>query len=208
MRSGLLLLVGFVALLWVVEGVNALVGHGLNDYGLAPLALPYQGLGLFEPSVSYFAGAVRGIALSPLLHGDFSHLLSNTLGLAVLGGLVALRGAKTLAGASLVIILLGGALVWLVGRPAIHIGASGLLFGFFGYLVARGWYERSFWSIVVAVVVAVFYGGGIVVGALPQGGFISWEAHLFGLIAGVVAARHTRGTGDADELSGEAELHS
>ena len=191
MRGGLLLLAGFVALLWVVEVVNALTGRGLSYYGLAPLALPYRGVSLFEPSVSYVAGAIGGIVLSPLLHGGFGHLLSNTMALLALGGLVALRGAKTLARASLIIILLGGVLVWLVGRPAIHIGASGLVFGCFGYLLARGWYERSFVSILVAVVVVIFY-GGIIFGALPQDSFISWEAHLFGLIAGIIAARQAR----------------
>ena len=72
-----------------------------------------------------------------------------------------------------------------------HVGASGLAFGLFGYLVARGWYERSFVSILVALVVIVLY-GGMILGVLPQGGFVSWEGHLFGLIAGVMAARMAR----------------
>ena len=81
--------------------------------------------------------------------------------------------------------------MWLVGRPAVHIGASGLVFGYFGYLLAQGWYERSFVSIAVAVAVLLLY-GSIIFGVLPQGGFISWEGHLFGLVAGVLAARMGR----------------
>ena len=192
MLGGLALLVAFVATLWGVELVNGLLlEHGLNDYGLSPLALPYEGLSNWELSASYLLGSVRGILLSPLLHGSFSHLLSNTLTLIPLGVVVAARGAKTLAGVSLFVVALGGLLVWLVGRPAVHVGASGLAFGLFGYLVARGWYERSFVSILVALIVVALY-GGMILGALPQDGFVSWEGHLFGLVAGVLAARMSR----------------
>ena len=193
--GAILLLLVFVAAIWVVFLVNGLLFDGdLNRYGLSPMALPYRWLSEFEPSVPYLAGSFRGILLSPMLHGSFSHLLSNTLPLLVLGGFVALRGAKTLVGVSLFVVVLGGMLVWLVGRPAIHIGASGLVFGYFGYLLAQGWYERSFVSIVVAVAVLLLY-GGMIFGALPQSGFISWEGHLFGLIAGVLAARMGRDEG-------------
>ena len=106
MLGGLALLVAFVATLWGVELVNGLLlGHGLNDYGLSPLALPYRGLSNWELSASYLLGSVRGILLSPLLHGSFSHLLSNTLTLIPLGVVVAARGAKTLAGVSLFVVV-------------------------------------------------------------------------------------------------------
>ena len=194
--GALLLLLIFVAAIWVVSLVNGLLfDGGLNRYGLSPLALPYRGLSNLELSVSYAVVSLRGILLSPLLHGSFSHLLSNTLPLLVLGGFVALRGARTLTGVSLFVVVLGGLLVWLVGRPAVHIGASGLVFGYFGYLLAQGWFERSFASILVAVIVVILY-GGMILGVLPQGGFISWEGHLFGLIAGVLAARMGRGDGE------------
>ena len=190
--GALLLLLIFAAAIWLVQIVNEfLFANGLNRYGLSPLALPYRGLSNLDLSASYAAVSLRGILLSPLLHGSFSHLLSNTLPLLVLGGFVALRGAKTLIGVSLFVVVLGGLLVWLVGRPAVHIGASGLVFGYFGYLLAQGWYERSFLSILVAVAVLLLY-GGLIFGALPQSGFISWEGHLFGLIAGVLAARMSR----------------
>ena len=190
--GAIILLLTFVAAIWVVYLVNSLLFDGsLNRYGLSPMALPYRWLSEFEPSLPYLAGSLRGILLSPLLHGSFSHLMSNTFPLLLLGGFVAIRGAKTLIGVSLLVIVLGGLLVWIVGRPAIHIGASGLVFGYFGFLVAQGWYERSIVSIVVAVGVLLLY-GGIIFGVLPQSGFISWEGHLFGLVAGVLAARMSR----------------
>ena len=189
----IILLLVLVAVIWLVFLVNVLLfGGDLNRYGLSPVALPYRFLSEFELSASYAAISLRGILLAPLLHGSFSHLLSNTFPLLLLGGFVALRGTKTLVGVSLFVVVLGGLLVWLVGRPAVHIGASGLVFGYFGYLVAQGWYERSFVSIVVAVAVLLLY-GSIIFGVLPQAGFISWEGHLFGLVAGVLAARMGRG---------------
>ena len=188
----IILLLIFVAVIWVVYLVNSLLFDGsLNRYGLSPMALPYRWLSEFEPSLPYLAVSLRGILLSPLLHGSFSHLMSNTFPLLLLGGFVAIRGAKTIIGVSLLVIVLGGLLVWIVGRPAVHIGASGLVFGYFGFLVAQGWYERSIVSIVVAVGVLLLY-GGIIFGVLPQSGFISWEGHLFGLVAGVLAARMSR----------------
>ena len=190
--GALLLLLVFVAAIWVVHAANSLLfGGDLNRYGLSPLALPYRGLSNLELTAPYALVSLRGVLLSPMLHGSFSHLLSNTLPLLVLGGFVALRGTKTLVGVSLFVVVLGGLLVWLVGRPAIHIGASGLVFGYFGYLLAQGWCERSFVSIAVAVAVVLLY-GGMIFGALPQSGFISWEGHLFGLIAGILAARMSR----------------
>ncbi len=194
--GALLLLLVFVAVIWVVHAANSLLfGGDLNRYGLSPLALPYRGLSNLELTAPYALVSLRGVLLSPMLHGSFSHLLSNTLPLLVLGGFVALRGTKTLLGVSLFVVVLGGLLVWLVGRPAVHIGASGLVFGYFGYLLAQGWYERSFVSIVVAVAVLLLY-GGMIFGALPQSGFISWEGHLFGMIAGILAARMSRDDDD------------
>ncbi len=170
MKAGILLLLCFVALLWAVELVNWALDHRLNAYGILPRTR--QG--------------AWGIAFAPLLHGGASHLASNTLPLLILGGFVALRGARTLALASLVIIGLGGMGVWIAGRTALHVGASGLALGLFGYLVALGWHERSFAAIFAAIAAVALY-GGMIFGVLPQGGFVSWESHLFGLLAGVVA---------------------
>ena len=166
------LLLTFIVAIWAVELVNTLLGHRLNDYGVLPRTT--QGL--------------RGILLSPLLHGGFGHVLANTLPLLILGGLIALRGRGNFLLTTLVIALVGGGLLWLFGRSSLHIGASILVFGYFGYLVARGAYERSCLSLIVALAVIAVFGWGMVQGLLPGNGFISWEGHLCGLAAGVLAA--------------------
>jgi len=166
------LLLGCVALLWGIECVNALLDHRLNRWGILPRT---------------FAGLV-GIPLSPFLHGSFAHLILNTVPLVTLGSFVAFYGTRIFLAVSLWIILLSGAALWLLGRSAYHIGASSVLFGYFGYLVARGWYERSVTALLVALLTLGLY-GSIVWGALPTRSYISWEGHLSGLLAGVLVAR-------------------
>ena len=173
--SSLPFLIGFVAVIWVVEIVNASMGHQLNAWGIFPRSV--HGL--------------AGIPLAPFLHGSFGHVISNSIPFLVLGGLIAFRGRQVLLRVSFIVIGVGGSGVWLLGRSAVHIGASGLVFGYFGYLVARGWYERRLGSILLAIAVIILY-GGLILGVLPSRGLVSWEAHLFGLIAGVLAARSHR----------------
>ena len=129
-----------------------------------------------------------GVLGAPLVHGSFAHLAANTLPLLVLGGMVAVRGAVYYLTTTLAIAVLGGLGLWLLGRSAAHVGASGVIFGYFGFLVGRGYYERSLPSVAVAVLVAVVY-GGMIGGVLPRDDRVSWEAHLFGLLAGGVCAR-------------------
>jgi membrane associated rhomboid family serine protease len=173
--SGFVLLGIFILAMWVVELVNAGLGHSFNAYGIQPRVTS----GLF------------GIALSPFLHAGISHVVSNTIPLAVLGGFVALQGRDRLLQVIIIVALAGGLAVWLAARSSVHIGASGIVFGFFGYLVARGWYDRS-WSAVLVAIVTLFLYGGIIFGILPTIGFVSWEGHLFGLLAGILAARLLR----------------
>ncbi len=99
-----------------------------------------------------------------------------------------MSGIAAFLGVSLLVILLGGLGVWLFGASGYHIGASGLIFGYIGYLLARGYFERSVGSLAVAVIVALVYGGALW-GVLPGQPGISWQGHLFGAIGGVVAAR-------------------
>jgi membrane associated rhomboid family serine protease len=182
--ASLLLLAAFVAILWVVQLVNVFMDYGLNQYGLAPRTV--EGL--------------RGIPLSPFLHGGFGHLISNSFPLLIMGGLVAARGKANFVVVTLFVIFIGGLAVWCVGRPwpwddvqrVVHVGASGLVFGYFGYLVVRGWYERSFLAIIVAALVILAFGGGIFLGLAPTASYISWEGHLCGLLAGALIARFTR----------------
>jgi membrane associated rhomboid family serine protease len=169
-RAGWIL--GFVILIWALELVNLALGHRLCAWGIRPRT----------------AAGLPGILLSPFLHCGLDHVLLNTMPFIVLGWLVILRGTRAFLRLSLFIILLGGAGIWLFGRPAHHVGASGLIFGYFGFLVARAWVERSLGSVLVAFLTILLY-GSILWGVLPVYARISWEGHLFGLLAGILAAR-------------------
>lgn len=127
------------------------------------------------------------IVTAPFIHGSWQHLLNNTLGFVIFGSLCLMRGPRFFVRASVLIVLLGGFLVWVFARPAIHIGASGWVFGLWSLCIALAWYERSIFNIAVASVVLIFY-GGMIYGVLPGHPSISFEAHLFGAISGVVAA--------------------
>ena len=157
-----------LALVWLVEAVNLLLGHGFTSWGILPRSL---------------TGLV-GIPLAPFIHGNFWHALSNTIPLLVLGGLTLTIGERRFWLTTLAIIVLSGLLVWVFARDAYHIGASGLIFGYFGVLVSRALIERNIISIAIAFLVVALY-GGLVWGVLPTRSYVSFEAHLFGLIAGV-----------------------
>jgi membrane associated rhomboid family serine protease len=132
-----------------------------------------------------------GVVASPLLHADLYHLLSNTAGLLIFGTLVLLWSRKEFAAVTVASTLIGGLGVWLVGASgSIHIGASGVVFGYFGYVLMRGWYERKPLSIIISIVVAWMF-GSLLASAIPglAGPGISWEGHLFGMLGGVLVAR-------------------
>ncbi len=171
MMSTILWLLSFAAVMWIVELVNWAVSHDLNSLGILPRT----------------TSGLIGIPLAPFLHGSIGHLVSNTIPFLVLGGLVLIQGKQKFLEVTAIVITFGGLGVWLVGRSSFHIGASGLVFGYFGYLLARGWYDRSAVSILIAVAVLLVY-GGLLVGVLPTLSFVSWEGHLFGLLAGVLVA--------------------
>ena len=169
-------LVAFVALLWAVQVANWIFGYGLNPaFGLIPRHV----------------SGLDGVIAMPLLHGSFAHLMANTPPLLVMGGLLVATTTRALLPVNAVVIGLGGGLVWLFGSSAIHIGASGLVFGWFGFLVARGFVDRSLITLGAALVVGVLY-SSILWGVLPGQPGVSWEAHLFGAIAGAVAASLVR----------------
>ena len=170
-------LFGTLVLVWAVSLYGLFVDERLV-YALSLVPRRLEGL--------------PGILSAPLVHGSFAHLLANTIPLLILGGMVIARGVAYYLTVTLAIIVLGGLGLWVFGRNAAHIGASGLVFGYFGLLVARGYYERSLQSIAVSVVVVVVY-GGMIAGVVPRGDQVSWEAHLFGLIAGGLCARAALG---------------
>jgi membrane associated rhomboid family serine protease len=179
-------LLAFVALLWLVELADLLVFRGaLDANGIRPRTE---------------AGLV-GILFAPFLHAGLAHLMANTIPLLVLGWLVLLRGLRSFLWVTVVVVLLGGLGVWLLGRPAtVHVGASGLIFGYLGYLLLRGFWERSVTAIAIALVASALYGGALW-GVLPRQGNVSWEGHLFGFTGGAGAASaHRRRQGSGDPL--------
>ena len=158
-----------VALIWVVEFVNLFVGHRLVSWGILPRS---------------FSGLI-GIPLAPMLHGGIWHTVSNTVPLFVLGALTLAGGKRMFRETTVNVTLLSGAFVWIFAREAYHVGASGLVFGYFGVILARAYIERSIITIAIAVVTVMTY-GGLLWGILPLRSTVSFESHLFGLIAGFV----------------------
>ncbi len=161
----------FIAAIWVVEAVNFFLDHGLTSWGI----LPRQARGLI------------GIPLAPFLHAGLWHAASNTLPLLILGSLMLIGGRARFWTITTGVVLLGGFLVWLFARTALHVGASGLVFGYFGALLARAYFERSLLAIAIACATMILY-GGMLWGILPLRSYISFEGHLFGLVAGIVMA--------------------
>jgi membrane associated rhomboid family serine protease len=129
-----------------------------------------------------------GVLFAPFLHADFAHLYGNSVVLIPLGTFVLAAGVARSVGVTLVIMLSAGLGVWFLGNPnTIVIGASGVVFGYLGYLIARGLFEHSWWNIGVAVLIGLIYGWQLT-GILPGDPRISWQGHLFGFAGGVLAA--------------------
>lgn len=157
-------------------------------WGVSLAALTSEDMLLQLALIPRSTDGLIGVLTMPLVHYSLPHLMVNTAPFAVMTVLIALRGVGYYLTATFSIILLGGLLVWLFARAGAHVGASGLLFGYFGLLLVRGLFDRRISSIVIAIVVGISY-GGIIWGVLPRDGAISWEAHLFGLLAGAIVAR-------------------
>jgi membrane associated rhomboid family serine protease len=163
---------GLVLLLWVVEFVDLLLfSSSLDRLGIRPRTV----------------GGLVGVPLHPLLHLGLGHVAVNSIGLALFGGLVIFREERDFWTALVLGTLIGGLGVWLFGRPSIHVGASGVVFALFGYLLLTGWFDRSFGAILLSVVVFLLWGSALF-GLSPMQVGISWEAHLFGFLAGGLTA--------------------
>ncbi len=176
-KTQLWILGGLVAVMWAVEILDQFVFRAglrqtLDIYGIYPRNI----VGL------------RGILFAPFLHGNFPHLIGNTVPFLVLGWLIMLRETSDFFWVSLVSAFVSGLGTWMFGSSAIHIGASGVVFGYLGYLLARGYFERSMTSIAMSLFVGTLY-GSLLWGVLPTQMGISWEGHLFGFLGGVLAAR-------------------
>jgi membrane associated rhomboid family serine protease len=155
--------------LWLFNAVNWQTGSKLNRFGI----WPRHAIGLI------------GIPMSPLLHANFTHLLFNTTPLFVLGLFIMTLGLRTFYVATLMITLLAGTGVWLFGRNAIHIGASGVIAGYFGFVLASA-YEQPNITTFFCAGVAIYYFGGILFSLFPTEEKVSWEGHLIGFISGLI----------------------
>jgi membrane associated rhomboid family serine protease len=133
------------------------------------------------------SGGLLGIFTAPFVHGNLAHLLTNLPPFIVLGVLVLRHGERTFLKTALLIALGSGLLLWLLGRSAAHMGASGVIFGFFGYLVALAYFSRGMTDVLIAVAVLLVY-GSMLAGIKPARNGTSFEGHLFGLVSGVAAA--------------------
>ena len=192
-RSGLLsaarVIGGGLLLLWIVEILDTFAfDDSLQTHGIEPRQID----------------GLEGVLFAPFLHAGWTHILSNSIPFVVLGGLSLVYGLRRWAAATTIIVIGAGLATWLFARSANHIGASILVFGYFGFLLGMGWFERSFRSIAIAVVVAIFY-GSLIWGVLPTNSGVSWEGHLFGVLAGIgasaVLSTRRRASADTSSLS-------
>lgn len=164
---------GFISVLWVLEIADALIFKGwLNRFGI----LPRRWIGL------------RGILLAPLLHGNLRHLSMNTVPFVVLGWLILVRSTQVFVIVTAAVWLIGGLGVWLfAGSKSNHIGASGLVFGYLGFLLTNGYVEQSLVAIATTILVGLLYGSTLW-GILPLQRGVSWQGHLFGVLTGGLCA--------------------
>jgi membrane associated rhomboid family serine protease len=171
-REGITLLIVIVGLMWLVEIINSIDSNRLDSDGL------------YARNV----GHLWGIMTAPFLHASFGHLIDNTIPLVFMGVIIALRGAIRLALVTGIVIVLGGIGTWLIAPAGtVTVGASGLVFGYATYLLTRGLFDRSALELAVGVLVAVVWGSALLTSLVPHYG-VSWQAHLCGGLAGVVAA--------------------
>lgn len=179
---GGLTILSFVVLLWVIELFDSLTGHRLDSNGIRPME----------------TDGLSGILFAPLLHSNWEHLMANTGPALVLGFLMTLAGLSRFLYATAIVWIVGGLGTWLIGNVGAptyqgmvvetnHIGASGLIFGWLTFLIVFGFFTRKVWEIVVGVVVLFIY-GSILLGVLPGTFGVSWQGHLCGAAAGVLAA--------------------
>jgi membrane associated rhomboid family serine protease len=164
---------GTLAVFWAVFVVSSLLGGSLLRLGV----IPRTTIGL------------RGILFAPFLHGSLNHIVANSIPFVALGWMVMLRDEKHFIPVTIAGMVGSGLMAWLLGAPGtVHIGASGVIFGYLGFLMLTGWYTRSFVSILLSVVVTLVW-GSLVLGMVPGVPGISWQAHVGGFLGGVFAAR-------------------
>jgi membrane associated rhomboid family serine protease len=182
--NALAFVAAMAGLMWLVEILDAALPWEPDRYGIQPR----DGDGL------------AGIVAAPFLHSGFLHLIGNTFPFLVMGALIALNGLARVLAVTAIAAAVSGAGVWLAGPAnSVTVGASGVVFGYATYLIARGFFDRRPIPIAVGVLVGIFWGGALLGGLLPSPG-VSWQAHLFGALGGVLAAR-VLAPGDRPRLS-------
>ncbi len=162
-----------LAAMWLTFGVDQLLGGALDGYGVRPRTVD----------------GLTGILYAPFLHGSLQHITSNSVPFLVLGWLVMLRDVRHFVAVTVVATLTSGLCAWAFAAPnSVTIGASGVIFGYLGFLVFGGLFARTFWPILLSVGVTALW-GGLVFGVLPNQPGISWQAHLGGFIGGALMAK-------------------
>lgn len=174
LKGQITILATFTAIFWAVEILDFTAFHGqLDSYGI----MPHQLIGL------------RGILFAPFLHGSWGHLMANTVPFLVLGWLVMVQETSDFWIVTGLTMLVGGLGVWLFGAAnSVHIGASILIFGYLGFLLLRGYFQRNIASIALSLLATFLY-GSLVWGILPAYPGVSWQGHLFGFLGGIISAK-------------------
>lgn len=172
LKRGVKVFAAILGVMGLMTALNAATGGAVDQmFGLLPRS----------------SRGAWGILLHPLLHANFQHFAMNAVGLLLIGGSVFLRSERDFWRVTVLGTLLGGTATWLIGRPNIHVGASGLVFAYLGYLLTTGWFDRKLTSVALSIVAAVLW-GSVLFGLSPLQNGISWELHLFGLLGGVAGA--------------------
>lgn len=174
-RAHVPLVLALLGALFLIHLVNTLLGGRLNIFGI----LPRHPWGLL------------GVVASPLLHADFNHLFFNAIPLFILSILVLLEGVPVFIKVTISVSVISGFLTWCFGRKGLHIGASGLIMGYWSYLLTNAYSQQTVVSVILGIV-CVYYFGGFLFQIFPGKKTTSWEGHLFGVIAGVIVALFVR----------------
>ena len=170
MNQSIKVILSFLILIWAAYFLSWLIP--INQFGL----VPRTPLGLI------------GIFTAPFLHGSLSHIIGNSISFTIFAVALALLEDDKMFGKVMLMMVIGGLLTWIWGRTANHIGASGLIFSLWGYMLLSGWFSRKIKYILVSLILMFFY-GGMIFSVLPGKVGVSWDGHLFGSIAGGVVSR-------------------
>jgi membrane associated rhomboid family serine protease len=168
MKNSFTTAITIVAIMWGVFILNSFIYLDFNQYGIRPREI----------------SGLKGILFCPFLHGNLAHIISNTLPMLILTTVLFWFYKRVAVRVLVFSALIGGGLVWIFARSAVHIGASGVVFALVGFLIASGLFRRNIKALLIAIIVFFLY-GGVVWGVLPTNPSISWEGHLFGFLSGI-----------------------